>query len=91
MILEMIGKGLGLEPRFFNNISEVQLLSSNFYPPCPDPSLTQGILPHQDPSFITLLYQDSTGLQVMKDGQWINVGAFSNAFVVNIGNQLEVC
>ncbi|KAL7586109.1 hyoscyamine 6-dioxygenase isoform X2 [Lactuca sativa] len=90
-ILEMIGEGLGLEAGYFNNISEVQLLSSNFYPPCPDPSLTLGILAHQDPSFITLVYQgNSTGLQVLKDGQWINVGAISDAFVVNIGNQMEI-
>ncbi|KAI3516553.1 hypothetical protein L1887_15471 [Cichorium endivia] len=90
-ILEMIGEGLGLEPGYFNDISEVQLLSSNFYPPCPDPSLTLGILAHQDPSFITLVYQgDSTGLQILKDGRWINVGAISDAFIVNIGNQMEV-
>ncbi|KAI3514587.1 hypothetical protein L1887_13130 [Cichorium endivia] len=90
-ILEMIGEGLGLQSGYFKGMSEVQLLSSNLYPPCPDPSLTLGILPHQDPSLITLLYQsDSTGLQVMKDGQWVNVGAIPNAFVVNIGNQLEI-
>nr|XP_043622803.1 hyoscyamine 6-dioxygenase-like [Erigeron canadensis] len=90
-ILEMIGEGLGLEPGYFKDMSEVQLLSSNFYPPCPDPSLTLGILPHQDPSLITLLYQgNSTGLQFLKDGQWVNVGATPNAFVVNIGNQLEI-
>lgn len=87
----MICEGLGLEPWYFKSTSEIQLLSSNFYPPCPNPSLTLGILPHQDPSLITILYQgNSTGLQVMKDGQWINVGAIPNAFVVNIGNQLEV-
>ncbi|KAI3773009.1 hypothetical protein L6452_04206 [Arctium lappa] len=90
-ILEMICIGLGLDPEFFNDKSEVQLLSTNFYPPCPDPTLTLGILAHQDPSLITLLYQgNSTGLQVLKDGEWINVGAIPNAFVVNIGNQLEI-
>ncbi|PWA52177.1 Non-heme dioxygenase N-terminal domain-containing protein [Artemisia annua] len=90
-ILEMICEGLGLEPGYLEDTSEVSLLSSNLYPPCPDPSLTLGILPHQDPSLITLLYQgNSTGLQVMKDSQWINVGDFPNAFVVNIGNQLEI-
>ncbi|KAJ9554644.1 hypothetical protein OSB04_018689 [Centaurea solstitialis] len=90
-ILEMICEGLGLEPGYFKGTSEVQLLSSNFYPPCPDPSLTLGILSHQDPSLITLVYQgNSPGLQVLKDGHWINVGAVPNAFVVNIGNQLEI-
>ncbi|KAJ0796742.1 putative oxoglutarate/iron-dependent dioxygenase, isopenicillin N synthase [Helianthus annuus] len=91
-ILEMICEGLGLEQGYFKDTSEVQFLSSNFYPPCPDPSLTLGLLPHIDPSLITILYQGgSTGLQVMKDGQWVNVGAIPNAFVVNIGNQLEAC
>ncbi|KAI3773003.1 hypothetical protein L6452_04199 [Arctium lappa] len=90
-ILEMICKGLGLDPGFFNGKSEVQILSTGFYPPCPDPTLTLGILAHQDPSLITLLYQGGlAGLQVLKDGEWINVGAIPNAFVVNIGNQLEI-
>ncbi|KAJ0796737.1 putative oxoglutarate/iron-dependent dioxygenase, non-heme dioxygenase domain-containing protein [Helianthus annuus] len=90
-ILEMICEGLGLKQGYFKDTSEVQLLSSNLYPPCPDPSLTLGILAHYDPSLLTILYQGgSTGLQVMKDGQWVNVGANPNAFVVNIGNQLEI-
>lgn len=88
----MICEGLGLEPGYFSDTSEVQILSSNFYPSCPDPSLTLGILAHQDTSLVTLVYQgDSTGLQFLKDGQWINVGSIPNSFVVNIGNQLEVC
>ncbi|XP_071690339.1 hyoscyamine 6-dioxygenase-like [Rutidosis leptorrhynchoides] len=90
-LLEMICEGLGLELGYFKGMSEVQLLVANFYPRCPDPSLTLGLLPHQDPSLITVLYQDnSTGLQFMKDGQWINVSAIPNSFVVNIGNQLEI-
>ncbi|KAK1420550.1 hypothetical protein QVD17_22237 [Tagetes erecta] len=90
-ILEMICEGLGLKEGYLKDTSEVQLLVSNFYPPCPDPSLTLGLLPHYDPSLITLVYQGgSTGLQVMKDGQWLNVGAIPNAFSVNIGNQLEI-
>ncbi|KAM0030805.1 putative oxoglutarate/iron-dependent dioxygenase, non-hem dioxygenase domain-containing protein [Helianthus debilis subsp. tardiflorus] len=90
-ILEMIGEGLGLEQGYFKNTSEVQLLSSNFYPPCVDPSLTLGVPPHFDTSLITLVFQgSSTGLQFIKDGQWMNVGASPNAFVVNIGNQLEI-
>ncbi|KAG9142893.1 hypothetical protein Leryth_016264 [Lithospermum erythrorhizon] len=30
-----------------------------------------------------------SGLQMMKDGEWFTVEALSNAFVINIGNQLE--
>ncbi|KAI3773004.1 hypothetical protein L6452_04200 [Arctium lappa] len=90
-IFEMILKGLGLDPGYFNDTSEVQLLAANFYPPCPDPSLTLGSFPHRDPSLITVLNQaNSTGLQVLKNGEWINVGVIPNALVVNIGNQLEI-
>ncbi|XP_017233832.2 hyoscyamine 6-dioxygenase [Daucus carota subsp. sativus] len=90
-ILDLICQGLGLEKGYFDGFSGVELLSANSYPPCPDPSLTLGILRHYDPSLITILYQgDVPGLQIMKDGTWITVGAMSNAFVVNIGNQLEI-
>ncbi|KAK1356696.1 hyoscyamine 6-dioxygenase-like [Heracleum sosnowskyi] len=91
MILDLICKGLGLEVGYFNRLGEVELLSANSYPPCPDPSLTLGLLRHHDPSIITILYQGNVpGLQVMKDRNWITVGAMPNAFVVNIGNQLEI-
>ncbi|KAK4366068.1 hypothetical protein RND71_013948 [Anisodus tanguticus] len=90
-ILELICLGLGIESGYFDEISQVQLLSANNYPACPDPSLTLGILKHLDPSLITIIYQGNvSGLQVLVDGQWICVGALPNAFVVNIGNQLEI-
>ncbi|KAI7982196.1 Hyoscyamine 6-dioxygenase [Camellia lanceoleosa] len=89
-ILELISRGLGLEPGFFKESSQLQLMSANYYPPCPDPSLTLGILRHCDPSIITILLQDVPGLQVVKDGQWVGVDALPSAFVVNIGNQLEI-
>ncbi|CAL5379501.1 unnamed protein product [Camellia sinensis] len=88
-ILELISRGLGLEPGFFKESSQLQLMLANYYPPCPDPSLTLGILRHCDPSIITILLQDVPGLQVVKDGQWVGVDALPSAFVVNIGNQLE--
>ncbi|KAJ9547994.1 hypothetical protein OSB04_020537 [Centaurea solstitialis] len=90
-IFEMICKGLGLDPEYLNDMSEVQILAANFYPPCPDPSLTLGTLPHRDPSLITILNQaGATDLQVMKDDEWITVGAIPNSLVVNIGRQLEI-
>ena len=90
-ILELISKGLGLEAGYLGELSEVQILTANNYPACPDPSLTLGLLRHCDPSLITILYQgDIRGLQIVKDGQWIGVEALPNAFVVILGNQLEV-
>ncbi|MCD9641387.1 hypothetical protein HAX54_027554 [Datura stramonium] len=56
-ILELICQGLGIESGYFDEQSQVQLLSANNYPPCPDPSLTIGIPKHFDPSLITIIYQ----------------------------------
>lgn len=91
-ILELIGEGLGLEAGYLEEMSQVQLLVANYYPPCPDPSLTLGLLKHCDPSLITILLQeDVSGLQVLlNDGKWMVVSAIPDAFVVNIGNQLQI-
>ncbi|CAI9781259.1 unnamed protein product [Fraxinus pennsylvanica] len=90
-ILELICEGLGLEKGFFEEISQVQFLSASNYPACPDPSVTLGVLKHFDHSFITILFQGNVdGLQVFHDGKWIGVGVLPNAFVVNIGTQLEI-
>jgi isopenicillin N synthase-like dioxygenase len=91
-ILELIAEGLGLESGYFGGkLSENAFLSVNRYPPCPDPSLTLGLPKHCDPNLITILLQgDVCGLQVFKDGEWIGVGPVPNAFVINIGYQLQV-
>ncbi|KAM1153215.1 hypothetical protein FF1_035703 [Malus domestica] len=90
-ILEMLAEGLGLSKEFFNGgLSEYPRLLSNHYPPCPDPSLTLGLAKHRDPSLITILLQDSEGLQVFKDGNWIGVEPISSGFVVNIGYVMQM-
>ncbi|GAB2224786.1 hypothetical protein Drorol1_Dr00005561 [Drosera rotundifolia] len=64
----------------------------NYYPPCPQPDLVMGLTPHSDASSLTILLQlnDVAGLQVKKDGQWIRVNPLPNAFIVNIGDVLEI-
>ncbi|XP_027151025.1 hyoscyamine 6-dioxygenase-like [Coffea eugenioides] len=91
-ILELICEGLGLEAGYLERLSQVQLVVGNYYPPCPDPSLTLGLLKHCDPSLITILLQEGNacGLQVLHNGKWIGVAPLPNALVVNIGNQLEI-
>ncbi|PRQ25888.1 putative flavanone 3-dioxygenase [Rosa chinensis] len=93
LLLDLIGEGLGLESEFFGDeLTEVQLMGINYYPPCPDPSLTLGLPKHSDVNLITLLLQGEEvhGLQVLKDGQWLAVEPVPNAFVVNIGHTLQV-
>ncbi|XP_024968710.1 hyoscyamine 6-dioxygenase-like [Cynara cardunculus var. scolymus] len=91
-ILDMICEGLKLKPGYFEDeLTGIQLLNLNHYPPCPEPSLALGVSKHRDPNTITILYQGNvSGLQVLKDRQWFGIEPFPNAFVVNIGQQLKV-
>ncbi|WP_163751720.1 isopenicillin N synthase family dioxygenase [Mycolicibacterium helvum] len=53
----------------------------------------QGVGAHKDSGVLTLLLleSDSTGLQVeLADGRWLDVPPLAGAFVVNIGELLEV-
>nr|GMD01510.1 leucoanthocyanidin dioxygenase-like [Ipomoea batatas] len=67
-------------------------LRVNFYPKCPQPDLTLGISPHSDPGGMTLLLPDAdvAGLQVRHAGQWVTVKPVPNAFIVNMGDQMQV-
>jgi len=68
-----------------------QMMVANFYPRCPEPELTLGMPPHSDYGFLTLLLQDEVeGLQVQYQDKWVTVQPIANAFVVNIGDHLEV-
>eukprot|EP01018_Ginkgo_biloba_P034491 Gb_32886 [translate_table: standard] len=68
-----------------------QFMTINYYPPCPKPDLTVGIAVHSDPNAITVLLQDHvSGLKVFKNGNWVAVEPVPNAFVVNLGDQLQV-
>lgn len=80
----------------FGNVMEKleqgsQLMVVNCYPPCPEPELTLGIPPHSDYGFLTLLLQDGVeGLQIHHEERWLTVEPIPNAFVVNVGDHLEV-
>ncbi|GAA1782441.1 isopenicillin N synthase family dioxygenase [Agromyces lapidis] len=52
----------------------------------------QGVGAHKDLGVLTLLSVEDgkAGLQVEKDGEWIDVVAPSGAFIVNIGELLEI-
>lgn len=67
-------------------------LRVNFYPKCPRPDLTLGLSSHSDPGGMTLLLPDAQvpGLQVRKDNKWITVKPARHAFIVNIGDQIQV-
>ncbi|KAI4349069.1 hypothetical protein L6164_009711 [Bauhinia variegata] len=67
------------------------LMVVNYYPACPEPELTLGMHPHSDYGFLTLLLQDEVeGLQIQFQGKWVTVDPIPNAFVVNVGDHLEI-
>ncbi|MBC7725686.1 MAG: isopenicillin N synthase family oxygenase [Burkholderiaceae bacterium] len=62
------------------------------YPGKSDPTPVQGVGAHKDSGVLTLLFVEpgKEGLQVEKDGEWIDAPPLDGAFVVNIGELLEV-
>ncbi|XWS23686.1 hypothetical protein CRYUN_Cryun28dG0036200 [Craigia yunnanensis] len=62
------------------------------YPPCPHPERVNGLRAHTDAGCVILLFQDDKvgGLQILKDGQWIDAQPLPNTIVINTGDQIEV-
>jgi isopenicillin N synthase-like dioxygenase len=94
-LLSLISQGLGLEKDCLRKrLGDTPRLNaqSNFYPPCPDPDLTLGLAVHTDLGAVTVLRQAEgvSGLQVIKDGNWVAVDPVPNAFVINLGDQIQV-
>jgi len=69
-----------------------QSMRMNYYPPCPQPGLAIGLSPHSDATGLTILLQvnEMEGLQIKKDGLWIPIKPLPGAFIINIGDMLEV-
>jgi hypothetical protein len=64
----------------------------NYYPRCPQPELTLGLSSHSDPGGMTVLLPDDRvrGLQVRRRGAWVTVDPVPDAFIVNVGDQIQV-
>ncbi|XP_028548097.1 protein SRG1-like [Dendrobium catenatum] len=93
-LLQIISKNLGDE---FGNVYEMfkggmQTLRFNYYPPCPSPEKVLGLSPHSDAVVLTLLLQmnEMHGLQIKRNGGWLPVKALPRAFIVNIGDIIEI-
>ncbi|KAH9736553.1 hypothetical protein WN944_004225 [Citrus x changshan-huyou] len=96
VLMKVLSINLGLQEDQFQNAfggEEIgACLRVNFYPKCPQPDLTLGLSPHSDPGGMTLLLPDENvaGLQVRRGDNWITVKPVPNAFIVNIGDQIQV-
>jgi isopenicillin N synthase-like dioxygenase len=93
-IIKHMAKALKVEPNemleLFDDIT--QSMRMNLYPPCPQPENVIGLNPHSDAAALTILLQanEIEGLQIRKDGQWISIKPLADAFVINVGDILEV-
>ncbi|XP_020239834.1 codeine O-demethylase isoform X2 [Cajanus cajan] len=94
-IYVLIGKALGIDQpkEIKESLGEPgQAIKINYYPPCPQPENVLGLKSHTDASALTILLQanEVEGLQIKKDGKWVPVKPLPNAFIVTLGDVLEV-
>lgn len=90
-LLRAWAESLGAAPDFFDEHfgDPFALLKIVRYPGTSE--ATQGVGAHKDSGVVTLLWAEpnSTGLQVEREGKWVDVPALEDTFVVNIGEMLE--
>ncbi|XP_047341953.1 jasmonate-induced oxygenase 2-like [Impatiens glandulifera] len=94
-LLELISLSLGLPEKQLNPSFENQtsFLRLNYYPKCPIPHLALGVGRHKDAGGLTVLSQDDVGgLEVKRktDGEWVRVKPIPNAYIVNVGDIIQV-
>ncbi|KAL8485681.1 hypothetical protein ACS0TY_027822 [Phlomoides rotata] len=100
-VMEIMDENLGLPRGYINDAFNgggaqdgVAFFGTkvSHYPPCPHPEKVNGLRAHTDAGGVILLYQDDVegGLQILKDGVWIDVQPHRNAIVINTGDQIEV-
>lgn len=84
---------LGAEESYFDDHfgEPSTLIKIVRYPGTTDPEPQQGVGAHKDSGVLTLLWVEPGrgGLQVERDGEWVDAPPVDGAFVVNIGELLE--
>ncbi|CAN1230377.1 Protein SRG1 [Linum grandiflorum] len=75
-ILNLMAKALGMDQTEMNELFEQgwQNLRLNYFPPCPKPEFSN----------------ENPGLQIKKQGRWALVTPLPDAFIVNVGDILEI-
>ncbi|KAI4298418.1 hypothetical protein L6164_031981 [Bauhinia variegata] len=94
-LLELTSLSLGLPADKFNGSfkDQTSMIRFNHYPPCPFPHLALGVGRHKDAGALTVLAQDDVGgLEVKRksDGEWIPVKLTPDAFIINVGDTIQV-
>lgn len=93
-LLRCMATNLEVDPDKLVSMFEdgTQGIRMNYYPPCPQASRVMGLTPHSDATGLTLLIQvnEVDGLQIKKNGKWLPIKPLPGAFIVNIGDAIEV-
>ncbi|XWS54847.1 hypothetical protein CRYUN_Cryun10bG0124700 [Craigia yunnanensis] len=94
-LMELIALSLGLPADTFHGFfkDQTSYVRLNHYPPCPTPDLALGVGRHKDAGALTVLAQDDVGgLEVKRksDGEWIRVKPTLDAFIINVGDIIQV-
>uniref|UniRef100_A0A0E0LA29 Fe2OG dioxygenase domain-containing protein n=1 Tax=Oryza punctata TaxID=4537 RepID=A0A0E0LA29_ORYPU len=97
-VMALLCEGLGLRGETLEEASclEGKVTVCHYYPVCPEPERTMGIVPHTDPGVLTILAQDGVGgLQVKhtnEDGEsyWVDAKPVPGALVINVGDLLQM-
>lgn len=92
-LLRAWAESLGQAPDYFDDIFDHPhpMMKLAHYPAPAGGEAGQGVGAHHDAGVLTLLLPEegSTGLQVQRDGEWLDVEALPDLFIVNIGELLE--
>ncbi|XP_027158683.1 1-aminocyclopropane-1-carboxylate oxidase homolog 1-like [Coffea eugenioides] len=93
LLAELLSEALGLSRGHLASLEcfDIQRLLCHYYPPCPEPDLTIGIMKHSDPYILTILLQDDIGgLQILHKNRWLDVTPVEGALLVNAGDLLQL-
>lgn len=93
-LFELLSEALGLKVDHLRKLgcADGSTIVCHYYPACPNPELTLGASKHSDPGTLTVLLQSQIcSLQVLHEGEWVNVHPIPGALVINIGDLLQVC
>ncbi|CAN6921461.1 unnamed protein product [Brassica oleracea] len=95
-LTRVLSSNLGLKEEqlkeAFGGVDVGACMRVNYYPKCPRPELALGLSPHSDPGGLTILLPDDkvVGLQVRYGDTWITVNSHPHAFIVNLGDQIQI-
>ncbi|CAD6238736.1 unnamed protein product [Miscanthus lutarioriparius] len=93
-LLRFMAADLGVEPEHLLEAfrGQPQSMRTTYYPPCRQAADVLGLSPHTDATGLALLLHvnDVQGLQIRRDGKWHAVNPLDGAFVVSIGDILEI-